>query len=72
MDQIKDKKVLSKIKGALIDLKDNPRPHGSIKLFDKIGGHRIRIGDYRCCYRIDEESRSVYIYRVKHRKDVYR
>ena len=72
LDQIEDRKTLSRIKDALIGLKDNPRPRGSIKLFDKIGGYRIRAGDYRCCYRIDDEGKCTYIYRIKHRKDVYR
>jgi len=35
-------------------------------------GHRIRIGDHRVLYRIDEDSKRVYIYRIKHRKDAYR
>jgi len=56
----------------MLSLKSDTRPHGCIKLLDKESGHRIRVGDYRYCYRIDDTSREVFIYRVKHRKDVYR
>jgi len=48
-----------------------PRPPGSIKL----KGHsswRIRIGDYRVLYEIDDGQKIVSIMAVCHRKDVYR
>ncbi len=72
LDDIKDPKLLAKIKTVLLSLKSAPRPPGSIKLLDKDGGYRVRIGDYRCCYRIDDSNKSIFIYRIKHRKEVYR
>jgi len=72
MDDIKDHKILVGIKKALISLSDEPRPMGSIKLLGKDDGYRIRIKTYRCCYRIDDNEKSVFIYRIKHRKEVYR
>jgi len=48
-----------------------PRPSGVLKL----KGHsfwRIRIGDYRVLYEIDDGERIVSIMSVCHRKDVYR
>lgn len=72
LDDIKDRKLLVNIKKDLISLSDDPRPMGSIKLLDKDGGYRIRIKTYRCCYRIDDSNKSVYIYRVKHRREIYR
>ena len=48
-----------------------PRPPGALKL----KGHsfwRIRIGDYRVLYEIDDGERIVSIMSVCHRKDVYR
>lgn len=35
-------------------------------------GYRIRVGDYRILYRIDDSAKAIYTYRVKHRKEVYR
>jgi len=72
LDDITDKKLLLRLKESMLSLKSDTRPHGCIKLLDKESGHRIRVGDYRYCYRIDDTSREVFIYRVKHRKDVYR
>ncbi|MBF0472972.1 MAG: type II toxin-antitoxin system RelE/ParE family toxin [Nitrospirae bacterium] len=33
---------------------------------------RLRVGDYRVVYVVDEKQRLITIYRVRHRKDVYR
>ncbi len=53
------------------DLAQNPRPIGAKKL--KGGqGYRIRVGIYRILYKIDDKAQRVVIYRVKHRRDVYR
>ena len=48
-----------------------PRPPGALKL----KGHsfwRIRVGDYRVLYEIDDGQKIVSIMAVSHRKDVYR
>jgi mRNA interferase RelE/StbE len=36
-----------------------------------IGHRRIRVGDYRIVYRVDEKTKTVTIVIIKHRKDVY-
>lgn len=72
LDNIKDKNLLLRLKKSMLQLQADPRPQGCIKLLDKEGGYRIRIGDYRYCYRIDDNHKTVYIYRIKHRKEVYR
>jgi len=51
-------------------LSGNPRPPGCLKLTGE-EGFRIRVGDYRVLYRVDDDSKRVYIYRIKHRKDAY-
>lgn len=56
----------------MLKLSDNPRPFGCVKLLGTEEGYRLRVGDYRYCYRIDDENKTVYIYRIKHRKEVYR
>lgn len=58
--------------GAVFDdLQNEPRPPGAKKL-SGVDGYRVRKGDYRILYAIDDASRLVRIYRVGHRKDVYR
>ena len=64
-------KVFHAMESKIVILADNPRPQGAIKLTAD-EGYRIRIGDYRILYRIEDKSREVFIYRVKHRKNVYR
>jgi len=56
---------------AVIKLSDNPRPHGAKKLKGSSENWRIRIGDYRVIYAIDDEILIVDIRRIGHRKDIY-
>ncbi|MDP3791659.1 MAG: type II toxin-antitoxin system RelE/ParE family toxin [Candidatus Omnitrophota bacterium] len=59
------------IKKKILALSENPRPFGCKKLTAD-EGYRLRSGDFRIVYRIDDKAREVIIYRIKHRKDVYR
>jgi mRNA interferase RelE/StbE len=53
-------------------LADNPRPNGRHKLAGSKNDWRIRIGDYRVVYEIDDSRKQVKIFRVRHRREVYR
>jgi mRNA interferase RelE/StbE len=61
------KKILSKIEG----LADDPRPTGSQKLTG-LELYRIRQGQYRIVYSIQDNELLVHVVKVGHRKDVYR
>jgi mRNA interferase RelE/StbE len=50
----------------------NPRPPGSEKLAGYDDRYRVRQGSYRVVYVIDDKNREVTIYRIGHRRDVYR
>lgn len=50
----------------------NPRPFGSEKLEGFETTYRVRQGDYRIVYDIDDAEHAVYVLKVRHRKDVYR
>ncbi len=63
--------AIQRVTDAIKNLKLNPRPHGSKKLAGEVGW-RVRIGDYRILYTIDDSQRLITIYRVKHRKEAYR
>ncbi len=60
-----------RVKNALVALRNEPRPAGCIKLAGD-EGWRIRVGDWRAIYDIDDAAQVVTVLRVKHRKDVYR
>ncbi|MBI3553195.1 MAG: type II toxin-antitoxin system RelE/ParE family toxin [Elusimicrobia bacterium] len=53
------------------DLAADPRPPGAKKLAG-VDGYRIRKGDYRVLYKIDDKNRLVRVFRVGHRREVYR
>jgi len=59
------------VKKKILLLSENPRPFGCKKLTAD-EGYRIRSGDFRILYRIDDHAKEVIIYRVRHRKEVYR
>lgn len=67
-----DPDTQSRIKPKLYDLKDDPRPSGVKKLTGHNSLYRIRVGDYRVIYRINDEKITVYVLRVRHRSEVYR
>jgi mRNA interferase RelE/StbE len=59
------------IADAIDDLQKNPRPPGIKKLVGATG-YRIRTGNYRILYTIDDSTFLVRIYRIGHRREVYR
>lgn len=60
-----------KIKLAIGHLGEIPRPQGCVKLRGR-EGWRIRVGDYRVIYKLEDEERRVIILHIGHRRDVYR
>ena len=53
-------------------LAQDPRPSASRKLRGEQNLWRIRIGDYRVVYSVDDRQRIVDIVRIRHRREVYR
>lgn len=63
--------AVNRIIPAIKKLGDDPRPTGCKKLKGGQGAWRIRIGDYRVIYTIDDVIRIVDVRSVGHRKDIY-
>lgn len=57
---------------AIDELSQNPRPSGVVKLQGEEQLYRIRVGDYRIVYEIDDAAKLIRITRVRHRSDVYK
>jgi mRNA interferase RelE/StbE len=53
-------------------LAEDPRPRGVKKLDDKSSLYRIRVGDYRVVYQIQDDVLLVLVVRIAGRGDVYR
>ena len=60
-----------KIVEAIENLSENPRPNGSKKLEGR-EGYRIRIGDYRVIYLINDKKITVLILDIGKRKEIYK
>ncbi len=65
------KKDLKRILQRIKVLEDNPRPPGCEKLTGQ-ERYRVRQGQYRIVYSIQDYELTVWIVKVSHRKDVYR
>ena len=61
-------KIIAKIQALAAD----PRPRGSEKLAGYSDRYRFRQGNYRVVYLIDDSASAVTIYKIGHRREVYR
>ncbi|AER49451.1 hypothetical protein SG4_41 [Mycobacterium phage SG4] len=57
---------------AITALADDPRPHGCTKLSGTTDAYRIRVGNFRVVYVIDDGLHIVNVTRVGHRREVYK
>lgn len=65
-------KQAKRIRDAIESLKEDPRPHYVEKLTDSENLWRVRAGDYRIVYEIEDDVLLVYVVTIADRKDVYR
>lgn len=63
--------IYNRILKKLLSLEDNPRPRGVRKLSGR-EEYRVRVGDYRVLYFVDDRKQTVIVSSVGHRRDVYR
>lgn len=69
---VSDKPTLSRLIEKIQLLATQPRPSGSEKLAGRSNLYRIRQGDYRVIYSVDDQLSVVDVVKVGHRRDVYR
>ncbi|HKQ03754.1 MAG TPA: type II toxin-antitoxin system RelE/ParE family toxin [Blastocatellia bacterium] len=65
------KQEYERIKEAIKSLTQDPRPAGCKKLSGR-EGWRIRVGNYRVIYEINDPQQSLTILHIGHRRDVYK
>jgi mRNA interferase RelE/StbE len=63
--------VVERVFSKLESLAENPRPPGCKKLKGGSNEWRIRVGDYRVVYFIDDPKQLVGVTRIRHRREVY-
>lgn len=64
-------KVVVRIVARLEQLANSPRPPGCKKLKSGDNQWRVRVGDYRIVYEIDDKAKIVDVTRIAHRREVY-
>jgi len=64
--------IRSRVEGAIDRLRENPRPSGTRKLVGFENEWRLRVGDYRVLYVIDDSKQQIVVARVAHRREAYR
>jgi mRNA interferase RelE/StbE len=64
-------RLIARLMPRIEGLAHHPRPHACKKLRGYKDIWRIRVGDYRIVYTIDDDSKTVSITRIAHRKEVY-
>jgi len=70
--QVLDRALALRIVGRIESLAVTPRPVGCVKLEGGTGLWRIRVGDYRVIYEIDDDRCRIDVSAVRHRREAYR
>ncbi len=66
-----DPQVRRRVQAAIDLLAANPRPPKATQLVGGAGEWRVRTGEYRIIYEIQDEQLIVLVFRVGHRRDIY-
>lgn len=66
-----DPDIRRRIQAVLELLAENPRPPAATQLVGGAGDWRVRTGDYRVIYEIDDGRLLILVLRMGHRRDVY-
>jgi mRNA interferase RelE/StbE len=66
-----DRSTKNRILPVVLALADNPRPHSCLKVKAEERLWRIRVGDWRVGYEIDDDTQVVRIMTIGHRREFY-
>ena len=64
--------VIRRVDAAILSLEENPRLSGCVKLEGSDSDYRVRVGDYRILYEVNDAKKFVTIAHVRKRSDAYR
>ncbi len=67
----RDRQTYERVRAAIRALAEDPRPPGARKLAGR-ESYRVRVGDHRIIYLVDDAALVVTILGVRHRREVYR
>jgi len=66
------KPMLMRLDSCILGLADDPLPPGVKKLRNENALYRVRVGDYRIIYSIEQDILTILVIRIGHRREVYR
>ena len=72
LERLRDDPLKRRIASALHGLENDPRPPGAVKLQSERALYRVRVGDYRVVYQIQDAALVVLVVRIGHRREIYR
>ena len=72
IEAVGTKRDRQRIVGRIQSLATDPKPPGSEKLAGPAALFRVRQGDYRVIYVVDDAHRTIEVIKVGHRREVYR
>lgn len=72
LEKIRRKKDRQSIVNRISNLSEDPRPRGCEKLSGRADKYRVRHGEYRVVYSVDDEGATVVVVKIGQRKDIYR
>ena len=64
--------VTGRVREAVEALAHQPRTPHTEKLAGELNAYRVRVGSYRVLYTIEDATRRVVVYRIRHRREAYR
>lgn len=67
-----DKPVRRRVQSAIDGLSERPRPPGVIALQGLRGAYRLRVGNYRVVYTVEDSRLVVLVVDIGHRREIYR
>jgi len=72
LSSLRDRKLRQKLLALIRGLETQARPSGCRKLSGLDDIFRLRLGDYRIIYRLEDEKLVVLVIEIGHRRDIYR
>jgi mRNA interferase RelE/StbE len=72
LEAIDGRADIARLVDAMRSLASEPRPHGAEKLAGRDNRLRVRVGDYRIVYSVNDRMHVVDIVKIGHRREVYR
>jgi mRNA interferase RelE/StbE len=72
LEGVGSKRDRGRIVSRISALANDPRPKGREKLAGTVNAWQVRQGDYRILFTVDDEARVVDVFKIGHRREVYR